>query len=441
MGLRPIQTATVLGANGAMGSGCAAILAGFGAMKVHMLARDEKKATQGIDAAVKSIRSNIIGQRMVAGTYQNDLEEAIASSDWVFECVAETYSVKEDINQRIAKARTPGTLVSTVSSGLSISRLAEAFDDDGKKHYYGTHFFNPPYKLILCELVTHKANDPSYTQELKNYLDKTLKRHVVITNDTPAFAGNRVGFQLMNEAAQYAEKYQEQGGIYLLDSLLGGYTGRAMAPLATIDLVGLDVHKAIVDNIYEHTQDTAHDTFRMPAYMHKLIDKGCLGMKSLQKGGMYCIQRGEDGKKSTQVYNIHTEKYEDIPLSKVKLDFKSEALRAIRSSDYRASVEIFKNAKGLEADILRHFISRYISYSFSLIPEVTDQSGVDGAMGFGFNWLPPSVWVDLLGGSKETCHFIEQQKMSVPDALTRANGHSLYQLQSVLDYRSLFKAS
>ena len=246
----------------------------------------------------------------------------------------------------------------------------------------------------------------------------------------------------MNEAAQYAEKYQEQGGIYLIDTLLGGYTGRAMPPLATIDLVGLDVHKAIVDNIHEQTKDVAHDSFCLPAYMQKLIDKGCLGMKS-SEGGVYLRQKQEDGSKSIQVYNVHSEKHEDLPKDKVNIAFKTETLQAIRNSDYKTAVEIFKTAKGVEADILRHFIARYISYSFSLIPEVTDQNGVDGAMGFGFSWLPPSAWVDLLGGVKKTCFFIEQQKMPVPDALTlsRANGNSLYQLQNVLDYRSLFKAN
>ena len=170
MPIRSFKTATVLGANGAMGSGCAAILAGFGNMKVHMLARNKEKAEKGILKAVQSIRSSVIKDRMLAGTYANDIESAVADSDWVFECVAETYAVKEDINRQVAKARRPGTLVSTVSSGLSISRLAEAFDEDGKKHYYGTHFFNPPYKLTLCELVSHKANQADYTEELKKLL-------------------------------------------------------------------------------------------------------------------------------------------------------------------------------------------------------------------------------------------------------------------------------
>lgn len=438
--MKQIKTASILGANGAMGSGCAAILAGFSNIKVHMLARDRSKAAKGIQASVRSVRSGVIEERMSAGSYEEDLEKAVSESDWVFECLAEDYSVKEEINKAVACARKPGTLVSTVSSGLSIARLSASFDAEGQKHYYGTHFFNPPYKLTLCELVTHPGNDPEYTKNLSDYLSGRLHRHVVVTNDTPAFAGNRIGFQLMNEAAQLAEKYQDKGGIHLLDTLLSGYTGRAMSPLATIDLVGLDVHKAIVNNIYENSKDSKSlkDSFLLPNYMQDLIDKGFLGMKSKQ--GLYKKTEIEGGAKRIEVYNPREKRYEALP--SIELDFKSKALEAVRDANYPRAINILKEAKGWEADLLRYFIARYISYSFSLIPEVSDQKGIDGAMGFGFNWLPPSAWVDLLGGVAESCRFMEKQKVPVPEFLSNASDNGrLYALQSQLDYRSLFKAN
>ncbi len=437
MRLGNMKIACVLGANGSMGAGCAAILAAFGSMKVYMLARDKDKAKRGMKAAVRSVRSETLEQRMEAGSYDEDLEKAVAQSDWVFECVAESYDIKENINRRINQARRPGTLLSTVTSGLSIKRLASCFDEDGRKHYYGTHFFNPPYKLTLCELVSHPENDPEYTQALSQYLRTRLMRHVIITNDTPAFAGNRIGFQMMNEAAQLAEQYQDQGGIYLLDSLLGPYTGRAMSPLATIDLVGLDVHKAIVDNIYENTKDAAHNTFRLPAYMQKLIAKGFLGNKSGK--GLYCSRQKEDGEKERQVYHITKDSYEAYP--SIEIPFKKEMIQAIRNADYQGGIEIFKSAKGLEADLLRRLIARYISYSFSLIPEVTDQQGIDTAMGFGFSCLAPSAWVDLLGGPEESCRFLEKHNMPIPPFFEDCPEGKFYKLQDSLDYRSLFRAA
>ncbi len=421
-----------------MGAGSAAIVAGFGGARVHMLARTVDKAQEGINKAVGSVRSGVIEDLFVAGTYDADLEKAVAESDWVFECVAESYEVKEPLHKRIAAVRKPGTLLSTVSSGLSIGRLASHFDADGQKHYYGTHFFNPPYKLTLCELVTHSGNDPEYTKGLVEYLDKQLLRKVVVTNDTPAFAGNRIGFQFMNEVAILAEEYQDKGGIHLIDSLFGGYTGRAMSPLATVDLVGLDVHKAIVDNIYDNTKDSAHETFKMPAYFQKLIDDGALGNKAGK--GLYLRGKTPEGKRTKQVLNTKTGQYEDLP--NIDIPFRKEAATAIHESDYRTAMDIFKNAKGFEADLLRRMIARYIAYSFSLIPEVTDQNGVDGAMGFGFNWVPPSAWVDFLGGIDETKKFIEAQKIEVPPFLANASGGGrFYKLSESLDPRQLFRGA
>ena len=115
----------------------------------------------------------------------------------------------------------------------------------------------------------------------------------------------------MNEIAQYAEKYQDKGGLALMDAIMGGFTGRAMGPLATVDFVGLDVHKAIVDNLYEFTNDSAHETFKLPKYIQKLIDKGDLGGKTGQ--GLFKRTKSADGKREKFVYNISTGNYDPYP--------------------------------------------------------------------------------------------------------------------------------
>ncbi|MBK8398586.1 MAG: 3-hydroxyacyl-CoA dehydrogenase family protein [Leptospiraceae bacterium] len=436
--MREIKTVTIVGANGSMGAGSAAIVAAFGEAKVHMLARDLDKAKEGITKAIKSVRTDTIKSRMIPGTYDKDLSKAVAESDWVFELVAESYAVKEPINTQIAKARKPGTIVSTVSSGLSIERLAKSFDADGQKHYFGTHFFNPPYKMILCELVSHKGSDLKLKADLGKYLEQKLRRAVVYTNDTPAFAGNRIGFQLMNEIAQYAEKYQDKGGLALMDAIMGGFTGRAMGPLATVDFVGLDVHKAIVDNLYEFTNDSAHETFKLPKYMQKLIDKGDLGGKTGQ--GLFKRTKSADGKREKFVYNISTGNYDPYP--KFDIPFAKTASAKIAASDYKGAMEVIKSAKGLEADLCRYFLARYISYSLSIVGEVVDtKENADAAMGFGFNWVPASAFVDLLGGVVEVKKFLTASKIEIPAVLAKANPkETFYKLQNKLDARALFRA-
>jgi len=202
--------------------------------------------------------------------------------------------------------------------------------------------------------------------------------------------------------------------------------------------VGLDVHKAIVDNISANTKDAAHATFRLPSYVQKLIDQGALGDKAAK--GLYMRQTKADGSREKLVYDIAKGDY--APLGTIDLPFKQPMLEAVQGSRYRDLGELLKSAGGVEADILRQMIARYVAYAFSLIPEVTDQAGIDGAMGFGFNWVPPSGWVEILGGVRATVAFVEKAGLPVPTYLAQVppSSNGFYPLRGRLDYRQLFRA-
>src|SRR5207245_2345939 len=175
-----IKDVVVLGANGTMGAGSGEVFAG-GGCDVVFLARSAEKAHEGLVAAQNMAKSQRIADRISVGTYSQDLEEAVAKADLIFEPLTEDIELKKTFSARVA----------------------------------------------------------------------------IVTDDKPAFCGNRIGFKVLNEAAILAETH----GVAFIDYLIGPHTGRAMSPLATIDLVGWDVHKAIVDNIYEHTRDEAHKLF------------------------------------------------------------------------------------------------------------------------------------------------------------------------------------
>jgi hypothetical protein len=218
---------------------------------------------------------------------------------------------------------------------------------------------------------------------------------------------------------------------------MGGFTGRAMGPLATVDFVGLDVHKAIVNNIYQNTKDGAHETFKLPGYIQKLIDSGKLGMKSGE--GLTKRTKSAEGKREKFVYNINTNNYDPYP--SFDLPFAREASKKIAVSDYRGAMDVIKNAKGFEAEICRYFLARYISYSLSIVEEVVEnKENADAAMGFGFNWVPASAFVDFLGGVKESVDFLKKAKIPVPELLAKSNPkHQFYKLGEKLDARSLFR--
>src|SRR5262249_33360758 len=152
-----------------------------------------------------------------------------------------------------------------------------------------------------------------------------------------------------------------------IDALIGPHTGRAMPPLATVDLVGWDVHRAIVDNVYANTKDEAHAAFALPPYMAKLMETGHLGDKTPQKGGFY--RRVRDGKK-TEIFVLDAAKGEyhaaqdtlvDLP------DFVVAMKRLHRNGRYREAMAVLLEASGWQADLCRRVVLGYVSYGLNRV--------------------------------------------------------------------------
>lgn len=303
-----IDTVTVLGANGAMGANVSGLFASMGGVKVYMAVRSLEKAQGAVQRAMKAFKDDSIATQLIPVDYSS-LPQCIAESDLVFESVKEDFDTKSAIMREIGKHANQKTIIGGGTSGLSVTALAENLPEYLRSRYFGIHFFNPPYNLKLCELTPTVYSDTGLLKEIRHYLTNQLQRTTVQVKDTPCFLGNRIGFHFINKALQYAERYKEYGGIDYIDAILGTHTGRRMAPLATSDLVGLDVHKAIVDNIYENTNDYEHERFVFPAFAKELIREGKLGRKT--KGGLYKLEISSDGEKRMLVYDIAMEEYRE----------------------------------------------------------------------------------------------------------------------------------
>jgi 3-hydroxyacyl-CoA dehydrogenase len=403
---RSIKNVVVLGANGAMGSGSGAVFAAAGIQTVF-LARTKEKAEAGRSRAESMVKSTAISRFITTGSY-DELERAVAAADLVFEAVAEDLETKRTFFARVDKARKPDAIVATVSSGLSIAAMCAGQSDSFRKHFLGIHFFNPPTMIVGCELIPHAGTDADVTAFVRDLLASTLGREVIETADTPAFAGNRVGFKVLNEVAQLAEQH----GVAFIDQLVGPHSGRAMAPLVTIDFVGWDVHKAIVDNLYANTKDEAHAAFKLPAYMQRGIDAGRLGNKT--KAGFF----KKDGK-ALLVLDPKTGDYQPHAATAAPA-FVDEMKAAIHVGRYHRAMDAFCGAQGKEADLLRKVVLGYISYGLGRVGEVVKHArDVDRIMGFGFNWAPPSVLVDAIG-ARRTITLLEQAKLAVPRVVVEA---------------------
>ncbi len=411
--VRKIERVVILGANGAMGAGSGEVFAAAG-IETWFLARDKEKAEAGRARAESMAKSDSISRFIKTGGYEADLPKAVAEADLVLECVSEELSLKNKFFDQVEKHRRADAIISTVSSGLSIAAMCKGRSESFAKHFLGLHLFNPPNVITGCEVIPHAGTDRGLTDFVMSFLEGKLGRQAIETSDTPAFCGNRVGFKVLSEVAQLAEEH----GVAYLDMLIGPHTGRAMPPLATVDFVGWDVHKAIVENLFAHTEDEAHAAFAMPAYMEKLIAAGHLGNKTADKGGFFRRIKSADKKAPPEVLVLDPKSGEYKPYAKPAVpEIVTTMRRLARVGKYGAVMQAFLEMPGKDADLMRRVILGYVSYGLGRVGEVVKAPrDVDRIMGFGFNWAPPSVLVDVAGAGR-VVKALEASRLAVPPVL------------------------
>jgi len=405
---RKIEHVVVLGANGTMGYGSAALFT-QAVPKVTFLARTKEKAEQGLAAAIKQVRSPTVADASTCGSYDADLASSLATADLVFEALTEDLELKREMFDAVEKHRRDDAIVATVTSGLSINELCAGRGESFRRHFLGLHFFNPPNVIVGTELIAGDDTHRDVVDFVEAFARFRLGREIVRTYDTPAFAGNRVGFKVLNECAQLAEEH----GPHYVDTIVGPYTGRALTPLATVDLVGWDIHKAIVDNVFAKCDDEARATNRIPTYMDALIAKGVLGDKT--KGGFF----KRDGKLRLAL-DVASGTYKPVAeIALPELGYIAQVSALHHQGRYAEGMSVFASAPGPHAKRARKVIAGYVAYAFARVGEVTDSiDGIDRIMGAGFNWAPPSVLVDVLT-PRTVVAMIEEAKLEVPEALVR----------------------
>lgn len=430
-----IRTVTVVGATGTMGANVAGIFASFGDAKVYCIGRDLEKVKRTIPRIVKSVKADAIARNLVPADFSM-LDRCVAESDLVFESSSENIGVKTDIARKVGAALKPTAVSCTGTSGLSITEIAKCFPVTLRSRFFGVHMFNPPYSMSLCELTPTVYTDRAVLAELRAYLEKRLYRTVVEVKDSPAFLGNRIGFQFINSALQYAERYKDNGGIDYIDAILGSFTGRSMAPLTTSDFVGLDVHKAIVDNIYENTDDYAHGTFVLPEFAGKLIEAKKLGRKS--GSGLYQRVRYDSGLVRQTVLDINTGFYRDV--IPYVFPFADKMKKYIAEGDYQKAFERLVNNHSIEAEICRYFLLNYIVYSLYATREVGYTiEAADDVMATGFNWCPPLAMYQAFSSVADVPALIGK---TLPEVCRKVNINELLAevKPSKYDYRLYFRS-
>ncbi|UOQ73803.1 3-hydroxyacyl-CoA dehydrogenase/enoyl-CoA hydratase family protein [Hymenobacter cellulosilyticus] len=414
---RIIKKVAVLG-SGVMGSRIALHFANIGVQVLLLdiapkeLTPDEEKKGLQLDApAVKNrivnaslqaaITSNpsplyrkADASRIKTGNFDDNLKD-IASCDWTIEVVVERLDIKKSLFERIEQFRKPGTLITSNTSGIPIHLMAEGRSEDFRKHFAGTHFFNPPRYLKLLEIIPTPETDQSVVDFLMHYGDLYLGKTTVLAKDTPGFIANRVGVFAMLDVMQTMQRL----GLTVeeVDKLTGPVIGHAKsATLRTSDVVGLDTTINVTNGLAQGLpNDEAKDVFVLPDFVKKMGENKWLGDKTGQ--GFYKKVKGAGGKSEIHALDLNTLEYK--PSQKVK--FASlEATKAIDKVADRFKVLVAGKDKA--ADFYRQSFGSLFAYVSNRIPEITDQLyKIDDALRAGFGWeLGPFETWDALGVQK-----------------------------------------
>jgi len=423
-----IQTITVIGANGNMGRKVAGVFAALGGARVYMVSRELEASCQAIGHAAQSVRDESV--QMIPADY-SALAECLGKSDLVFESVAEDLTVKRDLLRKMIPYIRKDCILCTGTSGLSVAKLAQELPEDMRGRFFGVHFFNPPYQLRLCEVITTRYTDPACCTLLKAWLRDKLLRQVVEVKDSPAFLCNRIGLYCINEAARYAEQYSGRGGIDYVDSVLGTYTGRSMPPLVTADFIGLDVHKAVCDYIHGNVCDYASDAFVLPGYMDQLITGGKLGKKS--RAGLYGSITDGGGNEVRAAYDCTRAAYR--PVEAYRLPYVQRMNALIRDGRYDDAYRVLLHEQSDDGALCVEFLLKYVLYALYCVDDLgnTADDG-DVAMAEGFNWCPPQAMLGLLGGKDDLAALVKER---LPDVAGQVDLERLTAAAGVcrLDFR------
>jgi len=361
-------------------------------------------------AALKSKPSPIYKQsfakRITTGNFDDDLPK-IKDCDWVIEVVIERLDIKQQVFEKVEKFRKPCSLITSNTSGISVEKMIEGRSEDFRKHFCGTHFFNPPRYLQLFEIIPTSKTSPEVLDFLSDYAGRFLGKTPVLAKDTPAFIANRVGtfsiMELFNNVESIGLTIPE------IDKLTGPVIGRAKsATFRTADIVGLDTLVHVADNIRQTTNDESNDAFKIPAYLQKMLDNKWLGSKTKQG---FFKKVNEGGVKKFLSLDFATLDYVEAPRPKFSVFEKTKGI-----DDLRQRMPILFADKGKAGEFYRSSFYSLFQFVSNRIPEITDDLyKVDDAMNAGFGWkLGPFQTWDAVGVAPTVTAMEEAGKKPAP---------------------------
>jgi len=268
---------------GTMGAGIALAFA-LGGSAATMVARRQSTldaAWRRIEASLSLLtsagrvpgaeRDAILGR--IAGT--TDLDGADLNADLVVESVAEDLTAKRRLYQAIEPRCGPSTILGTCTSSLPLAELASGLARPGQ--FIGYHWFNPPELVGLVEIVPAAQTAAAVTDRVEEFSLAVGKQPVRVAADVPGFIANRLQYALIREAYHLvAAGVCTPADVDRVVTAGLGPRWAAVGPFLSMDLAGLDVHRAVAEQLFPLLEaGTA-----VPPVLTALFAEGALGAKS-----------------------------------------------------------------------------------------------------------------------------------------------------------------
>ena len=368
------------------------------------------------------------------GNIEDDLDE-LTDCDWYIEAIIERLEPKQQLMERIEVIRKAGSIISSNTSGIPIGKIAEGRTEDFKRHFLGTHFFNPPRYLKLLEIIPTPETATEVVEFMSNFGRDILGKGVVVCKDTPNFIGNRF-FTMANS---YSVEYALEHGysIEQVDAITGPLLGRPKtATFRLLDLVGLDIMGHVINNLYDAISDDPYREIlkaeRSNAVIKQMLDNKWLGNKTDQ--GFY-KKTFVNGKREFWTLDPDTMEYstpEEVRFESVgsirKIEELPKRLPAILEQDEDPAVTY-----------IRDTLYYSLAYAAFVTPEIAYRLvDVDNAVRWGFAHEagPFEMW-DMLGVAG-TAKKMEEAGLEVADwvkEMLAAGCDSFYRNGSYYDFQ------
>jgi enoyl-CoA hydratase/3-hydroxyacyl-CoA dehydrogenase len=290
MKLEDVQRVTVLGA-GNMGHGIAevAALAGY---DVSLRDINEELVQKGYDQIEWSLgklaEKDRIGDDEADAALDRvdafvELEDALDGADVVVEVVPEKMAIKKDVYDDVVAHAPDEAVFVTNTSSLSITELSEV--TDRPERFCGMHFFNPPVRMDLVEVISGKHTSEETLELIEGLAESMGKTPVRVRKDSPGFIVNRILVPLMNEAAWIVES--GDATMEAVDSTTKFDMGLPMGSFELADQVGIDVGY----HVLEYMHEVLGDAYRPCPLLGEKVEAEDLGKKTGK--GFYDYEDGD----------------------------------------------------------------------------------------------------------------------------------------------------